>query len=179
MNLKELLEQAVTGTDKASPVELTDVVLSQLSPSDYREALEKTLPVYVRSWLSERRVWKEAGEEPGEAYFAPDDLLSDDVAEIETERQKTVIRSRGRSKAAAARTEWQRHFSDSLWNGERFIKFGDATAADLVMAASSMRSQAKAEFDGKMRKAEWYEKIAANLLAGDRVRDLSGDPTRV
>lgn len=182
--LNVILEKIVTNTPKASPLEITTEVIEALESADYVAVLEKTLPVYIRQWLAGRRQWREASVEETpvpEATFAPDDLLSDDQQEVAREvvqsKKTTMLRARGSARVNAVRTEWQRHFSDSLWNGQRYIKFGDATADDLLGAAESLRTTAKAEYNGKIAKSEYYERIA-NALGTRRVRDLTDDPTR-
>lgn len=174
MALNALLEEIVTNHEAASPKELTELLLDELPVVDYRETLSTVLPVYIRQWLSERRVWREPTVEKEET-FAPDDLLSDDGQKV----QRRLLKARGSARVNSIRNEWQRHYDDSLWNGVKYIKFGDATADDLIGAAESLRVAAKAEFEGKQAKAEYYEKIAAALPQGGRVRDLPDDPTRV
>lgn len=175
-DLTVLLEKAVTENEAASPRELTTLVLGMMEESDYFDALDKALPVYIRSWLASRRVWRENTPEEPER-FAPDDLLAPDVQEIVRTQEKRTLKARGSARVAAIRTEWQRHFSDSLWNGEKYIKFGDATAADLLGASTSLRTTAKAEYEGKVSKAEYYEKIA-QAVGNGKVSDLEYDPTR-
>lgn len=170
-----LLEKIVVENEAASPRELTTLALADLDETDYFATLDKVLPVYVRQWLSTRRVWREnTPVVPVEQTFAPDDLLSDEGQAT----AKKVLKARGSARVSAIRNEWQRHFADSLWTGEGYIKFGDATANDLTCAATSLRTSAKAEYEGKVSKAEYYEAIASALPAGARVRDLDADPTR-
>lgn len=170
--LNDILEGLVTGTTAASPAELTARTLDILPTEEYWDALETALPVYIRQWLSDRRKRK-TPTLPEPESFAPDDLLADDVQVI----AKKMAKARGSAAVAAIRNEWRRHWTDSVYNGTRYIKFGDATATDLLNAANALRSSAKNEYAGKMGKADYYEKIAAALPENGRVRDLTSDPT--
>lgn len=175
-DLSTLLEEIVTTTDKVTPREISEEAVDRLT--EYEDVLRQVLPTYVRQWLADRRVYKEPVAPVQEESFAPDDLLSDEGQKGQAKKQKTMLRARGSAKVQAIRTEWQRHFNDSLWNGERYIKFGDATSVDLKGAADSLRTTAKAEYAGKINKAEYYEKIADALGDSRKVRDLTQDPTR-
>lgn len=178
-DLNELLEKALADNPGSSPAALAKMVAPDLL-DDAQATLERVLPYYIRSWLSERRNWKpSAPPAPNEERFAPDDLLSDEGQRIEQVRQKKMLRARGSARVNAMREEWRRHFLDSLFVPSKgYIPFGEATAEDLVAAAESLRENGKKEYEGKLARADYYEKIAAALNPGQRVSDLDSDPTR-
>ena len=178
-----MLEAVVTETPSASRRDIADEVLSHLTVAERAEALETALPAYIGVWMSERRQWRPeplpAAFQDLEPQFAADDLLSGPAQQIETLRQNKMLKARGSAKVNATRDEWQRHFADSLWTGAKTVKFGDATAEDLLAAAAVHRDKAKANFDSMLEKAAWYEGIAETLQGSQKVRDLTNDPTRV
>lgn len=156
--------------------EISAEIMKRLTPAQYEDALTEALPKYVQHLMAaQRRVIPvpEIGVHELET-FAEDDLLAPDVAEIAVEHKRALLKSRGSARVDAIRNEWQRHFKDRVWNGTRYMLFGDMTAVDLKGAADSLRDQA-ASYVGK---AERYDAIAAALLDGGRVSDLVDDPTQ-
>lgn len=174
-NIDDILEEIITTSALTSPNDIAVRAIGKLSSDDYLTVLQNTLGRYVSYYMADRRR-SNILEEPAvvEENFAPDDLLAEDVQEIVETQQKKMLKARGSARVNAIRTEWQRHFDDSIWNGTSHIKFGDATAVDLKGAAKALRTQADA-FNGK---AERYNKIATVLGDSKRVRDLTDDPTK-
>lgn len=166
------------GTSEAnSPQDIAFELFREIDPDAYEEVLLKVLPAYVRHWLAERRRWRAEPkvEALEEETFAPDDLLSDEGQVVQEVKKTRMLQARGSSRVNAMRTEWQRHFKDRVWNGERYMEFGDMNAKDLIGAANALRKQA----DSMTGKAAYYEKIAeAVAVQNVLVQDLTDDPTR-
>lgn len=176
VNINDIIESIVVGTENVTPREISAELFPQIPSEEHAQALQAVLPAYVRDYLATRRVWKPV-QEPApveEETYAPDDLLADDVQEIQEKVVKTKLRARGSARVNSIRTEWQRHYDDTLWNGAEYLKFGDATAVDLKGAAMQLRGSAEAS----IKKAVWYEEVASHLGDSKRVRDLTDDPTR-
>ena len=177
MDLNDLLEHLISTSDATSPRELAHEAFTHIDANDYEDVLRKALPEYVRWWLAERRRWRETPETPvpEPLTYAPDDLLSDEGAQIVQANNTKMLKARGSARVTAIRNEWQRHFTDRVWNGERYMLFGEMTAVDLKGAAHALRKQA----DTLSGKAEYYERIASTLGDAKMVQDLTEDPTRV
>lgn len=172
MNLNEMIENVIVNyPTETSPKEIAWRVFCALEDDDHADALQVTLPEYVRSRVAQRRVWVDPVTEEPDEKFAPDDLLSDEGQRV----QKKLHKAKGSARVNMIRSEWQRHFADRLGlpNG-RWVLFGEATAADLLEAAGMLRSTATA----LVGKATYYETLAEHVGTG-KVSDLTSDPTRV
>ena len=171
-----MIEGVITDTKIKTPRQISDEVFSELSSSEYGTILSHVLPAYVQKYIVDRRKAQNLGPDDVviEDTFAPDDLLSDDVADIVTKDVQKKVAQAGSSKVNKIRNEWKRRLQDRVHNGSEYKIFGDFTADDLRGAAASLKAMASS-YEAK---SAWYENLANAIPAGKTLSALDKDPTK-
>lgn len=114
MSLTQTVRQIMDTTSLSDPREIAAKLLADISPDEYRAALEEALPPFVRTALSRDRL-AQTGSKSGPSRSG---------------------------KLAAIRDHWERRLATPLLVNGAYKRFGECDASDLHMAAEALRADA-------------------------------------
>lgn len=169
--VNEYVDQYLTEFSVSEPNTIAVGVFERIEGDGLTDlALEIVLPIYIRSYLSQRRgIPQERGavtDDTTHVEFEYD--LSDDES---TPRIKSTSSARS-TRVAAVKNDWLRQLQTPLYVGDSWKRLADCTSDDLFLVAADLRRAA----EGNLTKAAYYESLAAIIPEGSVLGDLTENP---
>ncbi len=167
--VNDLIDQYLSESRDSDPGIIATNVLELIDDRPFA-ALEIVLPVYVRSYLQQRRGIPQERPEPEDdtvkVEFEYD--LSDDES---TPRIKSTSSARS-TRVAAVKNDWLRQLQTPLYVGSEWKRLAECTSEDLLLVAGDLRKAA----ESNLTKAAYYENLAALVPEGKVLGDLEQNP---